>query len=76
MARSRPPKPSFDHLVGLSDDQGWNLDAEDPRCLQVHHHFEGRGLLDGQIRRYGPCRILCTNTPARRDISSTLAELG
>src|SRR5260370_17747281 len=61
---------SLDHLVGAREDGGRDRKTERTCGAQVDHHLEGGRLLDRQVGRLGPFRILWTKVAARRNRSS------
>jgi hypothetical protein len=39
----------LDHLIGLREERGGNVDAQGPGCPQVDGEFEGGGVLNGHL---------------------------
>src|SRR5499426_2962367 len=49
-----PSTPSFDHLVGASEEGRWYVKAERPRSLEVDHELELGPLLHRQVGWFCP----------------------
>src|SRR4029078_4768517 len=63
---SWPPADSFNHLVGASEQCGWNIEPERLGCFEIDKKLKLAGLINWQIRRL----ITLDNAP---DIQRTAA---
>jgi hypothetical protein len=50
----------LDHLVGLEEDRLRDRESQRLGGLEIDHQLELGGLLDGEISRFAPLKILST----------------
>lgn len=65
----------FDHLVGASEQHRGNFDPNRFRRIGIDHQLKFRGLLDGQIGRFGALEYLVNIFRAAKAASTAEAAI-